>query len=197
MNGPELARRAGTSYRCIDHWARKGYITVESVTTTLNGRASANRDPAAPGSGSSREFSPTESAVCCRMAALVRVGMRPDVAAVAAREWVLGGRAAAYLGEGMVVCADADPGPGPAAGSGYLGLVWAAEHEQHLHRWSVVGRDPGATRSVVAILDVRASVGDSAEEIARVFAQLANDIPEGAGALMGADLIRQKEIDRG
>jgi hypothetical protein len=78
--------------------------------------------------------------------------------------------------------------------TGHLGLTWAAEHEDHEDRWAIVGRHPGTTHARVVVLPVQVHPGDHpAEELARVFAQLATDIGDGAGALMGADLTREGE----
>lgn len=99
MTGPDLAKHAKTSYRTVDYWTRRGYITAASAGT----RGNQDRDPQSPGSGAHREYSATEAEICRRMASLIRVGLRPEVAAGAAREWVLGGREAAYLGEDIVI----------------------------------------------------------------------------------------------
>lgn len=69
MNSSTAADRAGITYRQLDHWIRKGYI---------NG--------ALPGSGNPRTINGHEADVVRDMAALVRAGFRPDVAARIARQ---------------------------------------------------------------------------------------------------------------
>jgi hypothetical protein len=70
LNGPEVCRLTGISYRQLDHWVRKGYLR-----------------PARPaaGSGTQRGFSLAEVAVVRRMVQLTRVGLAPAVAAYCAR----------------------------------------------------------------------------------------------------------------
>lgn len=65
MTGPMAAERVGITYRQLDHWYRRGYLGP--VTK--------------PGSGYDRHVTVTELARLQALAALVKAGMRVDVAA--------------------------------------------------------------------------------------------------------------------
>ena len=64
MNAVQAAKRAGISYRQFDHWWRRGYIGDSSFL----------------GSGYSREITRAQYVHLVRVAALVKVGVRPDQA---------------------------------------------------------------------------------------------------------------------
>lgn len=84
--------------------------------------------------------------------------------------------------------------PEPPAEPATLGLRWSAERTPSTRRWAAVGRVPGRTHGLAAVLEVKYHpAGVTAEEVARVFAQLANDMPEGAALLMAADLATAME----
>lgn len=74
MNSLSAADLADVSYRQLDYWIRKGYI-----------RGSL------PGSGHQRNLNGHEVDVLMHLAALVKAGIRVDVAAQVAREWADGG----------------------------------------------------------------------------------------------------------
>lgn len=69
MNSKTAAERAGITYRQLDHWIRKGYV---------NGSL--------PGQGNPRRIPEPEADIVRDMAALVRAGFRPEVAARIARD---------------------------------------------------------------------------------------------------------------
>lgn len=64
MNTVQAAKRAGISYRQLDHWWRKGYIG----------------DGTFLGSGRTRELTRSQYTHLLRVAALVKAGFRPDQA---------------------------------------------------------------------------------------------------------------------
>lgn len=80
MNGPELARYVGATYRQIDHWTTCGYLRGSKGTSN-------------PGTGNRRTYTPREVEVAEAMAALVRSGVAPNVAARLARRLVAKGYA--------------------------------------------------------------------------------------------------------
>lgn len=67
----DVARRAGITYRMLDHWMRAGYVACA-------------HNPHA-GAGMRRYFTPLEAAHVYRMGALVHAGFQPDRAAELAR----------------------------------------------------------------------------------------------------------------
>jgi DNA-binding transcriptional MerR regulator len=71
MNTDDAIKRSGISYRQLDFWITKGYLKVS--------------DPN-PGSGYQRQLSPAQFAILVRMAELVRMGVRPELAAKYARK---------------------------------------------------------------------------------------------------------------
>ena len=73
----DLMAYAGLTYRQVDHWTRLGYLRPPEPT---------------PGSGAQRMFSPHEARVAYVMGALVRGGVEPGAAALAARTALLGRR---------------------------------------------------------------------------------------------------------
>lgn len=64
MNAPELAQRAGISYRQLDYWIRKGWI-----------------DGTNPGTGYVRRFAEEDAARVMMMAKLIAAGLHPARAA--------------------------------------------------------------------------------------------------------------------
>jgi hypothetical protein len=76
---------AGISYRQLDHWTRRGYLRPAADTGN--------------GPGHCREWSSTERAVACLMAALVRAGLEPQAAALIARS----GRSRFTLAPGIMI----------------------------------------------------------------------------------------------
>jgi DNA-binding transcriptional MerR regulator len=82
----ELTQMTGTTYRQLDYWERKGYIT-------------------APGGGSGvpREWDRTELAVATTMALLVQSGLQVAVAAKAAREIVDSGYPTTRIAPGITI----------------------------------------------------------------------------------------------
>ena len=80
MTGQQLASHIGATYRQVDHWTSLGYLRARA--------AKAN-----PGSGNPRDYTPREVEVAEAMAALVRHGVEPKVAARLARRLVAKGYA--------------------------------------------------------------------------------------------------------
>lgn len=74
MTGQQLAEHIGVSYRQVDFWTRKGYLSAT--------------DPA-PGSGHARDYPAGEIAIAERMAHLVRFGVTAERAADYARYYPL------------------------------------------------------------------------------------------------------------
>lgn len=97
MRAHEVANRAGITYRQLDFWVRSGLVHPH---TAFTGSASAISDaelaalpeqwrtPAAPGSGTIRQFTDQEAAVIAQMAALVRAGLEHRPAVAMARQLV-------------------------------------------------------------------------------------------------------------
>jgi hypothetical protein len=81
------------TYRQLDYWCGKGYLHVESH-----------------GSGSQREWPPTEVAIAGLMALLTRVGLQLATAAEVARIMVEGELGIVDLGEGVHLILIAPPG---------------------------------------------------------------------------------------
>lgn len=99
-----------------------------------------------------------------------------------------------------------DPTSGPKVASlspspsdpkpGAFGLRWSAERTPNTRRWALVGRIPGRAHSLAAVIEIKYHPGGTpAEDIARVLAQLANDIDEGAAALMAAAMEQEGQAD--
>lgn len=73
ITGPDLAHRAGISYRQLDYWTRTGLL--HEIPRPVNA-----------GSGYPRSFPLTELAVASLMADLLEAGLTPRVAHDRARE---------------------------------------------------------------------------------------------------------------
>ena len=80
MTGQQLAKHIGASYRQVDHWTTLGYLK-------------ARRGTANPGHGFRRDYTPREVEVAEAMAALVKQGVEPKVAARIGRRLVAKGYA--------------------------------------------------------------------------------------------------------
>jgi hypothetical protein len=89
LRSPEVCDQTGASYRQLDFWCRRGYVGSQND---------------GEGHGSQRRWSPEEVAVVSRMVALVKAGLDPSVAAVAARD----GRPVVPLSERVSVLIDGD-----------------------------------------------------------------------------------------
>jgi hypothetical protein len=87
QKAPPWARRAGITYRNLDHWVRRGWLHPEHV-----GR----------GPGSRRHWPTHEQQVAALMARCVNIGMTPALAARVARAAV----GAVADGFALVVLAD-------------------------------------------------------------------------------------------
>lgn len=74
MGSLELAQRAGVTYKQVDHWTKRRFLKPE---------------PNPGGTGHKRAFKPSEVRVTQIMATLVNAGIRPHVAAKAARSAIL------------------------------------------------------------------------------------------------------------
>lgn len=83
-----LTTRLNISYRQLDYWVRMGYLKPRHIG----------------GSGNPRDFTNEEEIVLIRMARLVNAGLRPDVAAKAARSAVAdSGSEYVDLGRGVLL----------------------------------------------------------------------------------------------
>lgn len=83
-----LTSKLGITYRQLDFWVRQGYLHPRHKG----------------GSGNARDFTGEEELVLTRMARLVNAGIRPDVAARAARNVVIDhGTSYVRLGDNVLV----------------------------------------------------------------------------------------------
>lgn len=71
MNANDILKRTGVTYRQLDYWVRRGWVTPER--------------PEQVSTGHHRTFSAREFVVIDRMARLVLAGVVPDIAAKVAR----------------------------------------------------------------------------------------------------------------
>jgi len=76
LSSAEVADLAGVTWRQIDHWARRGYLSVEPRP--------------GDGPGHHRWFSPEEAQIIRRMGRLVAAGLSPRAASRAARGLEIG-----------------------------------------------------------------------------------------------------------
>jgi len=101
MNTREACDAAGITYRQLDFWTRCGLVKVQLAhtgNTNPNGRPSNRtaaelaalperwRNPRNPGSGTGRDYDPTEVEYLKLMAELTRAGIEPRTAARYARD---------------------------------------------------------------------------------------------------------------
>jgi DNA-binding transcriptional MerR regulator len=99
VRGPQLAVHAGVSYRTVDHWVRRGYITAGHEPS----RSGRTIDPKNPGSGTTRTFTDDEVQVTTLLARLTRAGFDPPIAADIARTWAQDGGPTYALSDDLVI----------------------------------------------------------------------------------------------
>lgn len=92
MRSVEVAERAGISYRQLDHYLRKGW-----VTSRHDG-----------GSGNNRDFTQSEADVIIRAGSLIAIGLAPEQAIEYARLMVEEGSDAIEVGDWIIARADSD-----------------------------------------------------------------------------------------
>jgi hypothetical protein len=85
LSNAVVMRRAGITYRQLDHWAVRGYLVPAGGTRT--------------GSGFARTWTPAELAVACPMGRLTGAGLPPEMAARVARS----GQARYEMAPGIVI----------------------------------------------------------------------------------------------
>lgn len=96
----DAIEKAGVTYRQADYWRRKGYLTVEYAD-----RAGflVDVEPGDRMTGYVAYLNTTEALALRTMARLVKVGLKPEVAASAARQVLAGSDRTVDLGDGVTL----------------------------------------------------------------------------------------------
>lgn len=111
-----LMIRAGVSYRQVDYWVRQGWIEPRF-------RSRKDDSQQDGGTGYVRDFEDHEQRVLIAMGRLVNAGLKPEVAAIAARSMVDRDEPWARLERGVIVALEGESNSGTTVTSRTAGVV--------------------------------------------------------------------------